>query len=395
MGIASNLLMRKNLQKKSAHATLNANDEKILWAKSAGRCQYDGCNRILYEDEKTHHIFNFAEKAHIVANSKDGPRGDNILSDKLKRDPKNFMLLCDFCHKRIDEFIAEHGIDRLIEMKQLHENRIRISTSISQSKKTNIVVFFAPIASAPIKISFEEVAPAVLENGYYPTSTDRYIDLSLKTQREDNDDEYWKQSNYELKKNFESKIKNYTSADDINHFSIFGLAPIPLLIKFGFLMGEAIPCEVYQPHRTEEKWTWKDDSNDLAFKISESTTNVSATEIAISLSISGSIPSEDIKKVIGNNIDIWELSCRSPKYDNIQSKNHLEEFKAVARELIPQILSKYKNIEKIKIFPTIPPSVAIEFGRILPQKYSPQIELYDRNNKRAGFFKTITISSNE
>ena len=65
-----------------------------LWAKSGGRCEYDGCNKLLYKDDLTSDEINRAYVAHIVAASPDGPRGDVVLSAKLVDDLSNVMLMC-------------------------------------------------------------------------------------------------------------------------------------------------------------------------------------------------------------------------------------------------------------------------------------------------------------
>ena len=63
-----------------------------LWGKSAGRCQYQGCNRPLWYDSLTKTEFNVAYIAHIIADSPKGPRGDALLSEQLKDDISNLML---------------------------------------------------------------------------------------------------------------------------------------------------------------------------------------------------------------------------------------------------------------------------------------------------------------
>ncbi|MEL6578599.1 MAG: hypothetical protein AAFQ14_02515 [Cyanobacteria bacterium J06621_12] len=66
-----------------------------LWTKSAGRCQFRGCNELLYRDNLTHAEMNKAYIAHIVADSPGGVRGDEKLSPKLAKEFSNLMLLCD------------------------------------------------------------------------------------------------------------------------------------------------------------------------------------------------------------------------------------------------------------------------------------------------------------
>ncbi len=41
--------------------------ERELWARAAGRCQFNGCNRILYRSPVTQERVNITEKAHIYS----------------------------------------------------------------------------------------------------------------------------------------------------------------------------------------------------------------------------------------------------------------------------------------------------------------------------------------
>ena len=56
--------------------------ERELWARAAGHCQFDGCNRLLYKSPVTQERINISEKAHIYAFSEAGPRGRGPLADR-------------------------------------------------------------------------------------------------------------------------------------------------------------------------------------------------------------------------------------------------------------------------------------------------------------------------
>ena len=55
----------------------------LLWGKSGGRCQYEGCSKALWRDDLTKAEFNAAYIAHIIADKPTGPRGHSELSEKL------------------------------------------------------------------------------------------------------------------------------------------------------------------------------------------------------------------------------------------------------------------------------------------------------------------------
>ena len=75
--------------------------ERELWARSAGRCEFAGCNRILYKSPVTQESVNISEKAHIYSISSSGPRGWGPFANKKGRvnEISNLILVCYDCHK--------------------------------------------------------------------------------------------------------------------------------------------------------------------------------------------------------------------------------------------------------------------------------------------------------
>lgn len=79
--------------------------ERVLWAKAAGRCQFNGCNRPLYKSPVTQEHVNISEKAHIYSFSENGPRGwGPFITNRAQiNDISNLMLVCHDCHTKIDQ----------------------------------------------------------------------------------------------------------------------------------------------------------------------------------------------------------------------------------------------------------------------------------------------------
>lgn len=82
--------------------TVSVHVQNLLWGRAAGRCQFFGCNRQLTRSPVTQETRNLAEKAHIRAFSRGGPRADNDWPSELINDVENLMLLCQDCHVTID-----------------------------------------------------------------------------------------------------------------------------------------------------------------------------------------------------------------------------------------------------------------------------------------------------
>lgn len=65
-----------------------------VWLTTGGRCACPGCSKPLWKQTITLHQMNVAYPAHIVADSAEGPRGEQVLRPRFKVDPSNIMPSC-------------------------------------------------------------------------------------------------------------------------------------------------------------------------------------------------------------------------------------------------------------------------------------------------------------
>ncbi len=99
--------------------------KRLLLARSGGFCGNPACNADLYPLFENREITNIEELAHIIGQSEDGPRGDDILSIEERDDFDNIILLCPTCHTKIDKFQHLFPVPTIREWKKSHENRIK------------------------------------------------------------------------------------------------------------------------------------------------------------------------------------------------------------------------------------------------------------------------------
>lgn len=103
---------------------------KLLCLQSGGVCAFSGCGRSLIQpgtlqDDPTV----LGEIAHIVADSRQGPRGTAALTEEERDKHTNLILLCGDHHKIIDSQPNTYSILVLRQMKADHESRIRRATT--------------------------------------------------------------------------------------------------------------------------------------------------------------------------------------------------------------------------------------------------------------------------
>jgi len=361
-----------------------------LWGKAAGRCQYDGCNKPLWLDTLTKTEFNTAYVAHIIADQPNGPRGDAVLSKKLKADISNMMLMCDGHHRLIDrEDVKGHTVERLQAMKNKHEKRIELLTSISEEKESYVLLYGANIGQQNPVINWQKASLAMTPEWYPAEKT--AIELGMKNSSfRDHETSYWGTEKEHLSRQFSGVLKNRLAIGDIGHFSVFALAPQPLLIELGRLLSDIPSAEVYQLHREPPNWIWQENPEKFDYIIREPA-KVN-TKAAINLSLSANIDNSRITSTIGRDVAIWELTIDKPNNDFLKSREQLQAFRQCFRRLLNDIKIKCGETSKIYLFPAAPVSIAVEIGRVWMPKADLPIKIYDQNSKANGFVYTFEIS---
>jgi len=360
-----------------------------LWGKAGGRCQYDGCNTQLYIDSLTKAEFNIAYIAHIVADKPDGPRGDKILSEKLKSDISNLMLLCDTHHRLVDkEKVNEHPKELLYAMKEVHEQRIELLTSIRPDKRSHIVMYGAKIGSHNSPLIYEECAMAMLPNRF--PANPRSVKIGIKNSSfEDSTEEYWRIEETNLETLFKKKVELIKDDDEVQHYSVFALAPQPLLIKLGSLLSDIYDADIYQRHREPTTWNWQEISSKDSFSFSLPD-DTSGCPVLI-ISISATINNERITSVLDGNCSIWTIEINEPHIDFIKARQQLSEFRKICRMVLDRIKAAHGEQNELRIFPAMPVSIAIELGRIWMPKADLPLIIYDQNTSNGGFIKALKI----
>lgn len=364
-----------------------------LWGKSGGRCQYEGCSKVLWMDDLTKAEFNVAYIAHIIADKPTGPRGHSELSEKLKSDISNLMLMCDEHHRLIDRIdVQGHPVERLQLMKRSHEARIELLTSLQDDKKSHVLLYGANIGEQNASLSWKKAAQAMIPI-YYPAEP-RAIELSLGNSAiEDHANEFWDTERRNLQLQFNRKIKpRVAGSGDIEHLSILAFAPIPLLIELGRLLSDIPAAEVYQLHREPPDWKWQDEPEIFQFFVVEP--RATNATVALNLSFSATIDNSRISAVFPEkDVSIWRMSIATPHNDFLKSREQLRLFRQKFRELLDRIKAYHGQDALLHVFPAVPVSVAVEIGRVWMPKADLPLCIYDQNRKLGGFSKAFSFEA--
>lgn len=362
----------------------------LLWARSAGRCEFDGCNQPLWRDGLTQLEMNFADVAHIIGDSPDGPRGDIVLSFEYRNDANNLMLMCHTHHRMIDRITRTYSVEVLRQMKKAHEARIERLTAITQDKTSHVIIYRGCVGGFQPKIDFQDALVAMNPIRYPADALP--IELGFSNSRfEDCENIYWELEGENLKRNFDHRVKPVLdSSTDRNHFSVFAFAPQPLLIKLGTLLSDIFPADVYQFHREPPSWDWQIGPEQFAYHIHEAPSRHAI--VALNLSLSATIDSQRIAATLGDQpYSEWEITIDNPNNDFLKSRAQLQLFRQEFRTLLNRIKAAHGEQSTIHLFPAVPVSVAVEIGRMRQPKADLPFLIYEQNRKNGGFLPTLRL----
>lgn len=366
-----------------------------VWMRAGGRCEYRNCNKPLWRDDLTLWRMNRAYLAHIVADSPEGPRGDPVLSEQLQSDFTNIMLLCDEHHRLIDrEGLTDHPVALLRQFKREHEERIERLTDIDVSRKTEVLTFGARINDRIALPTFDQVRVALAPERYPMSDRGIAIDLSDQEMNE-SDPGFWDWACNQIDRRLGRYIADGKgpSGVDLNHLSVFALAPIPLLIYLGNRLGDTIASDVYQRNRERQDWNWAESDDDSFAYLDSSPAlgEIPASEVAVRLCLSGTIPLAELQAVLGDDLPIYTVSIAHPRRDFLRAKEHLELFRALWSRLLANIREVHGGETVIHLFPAIPNSVAVTLGQARLPKVDPVIVVYDHNRHHGGWNHVLTV----
>jgi hypothetical protein len=363
----------------------------MLWGKAAGRCEFSGCNRELWKSPVTQEQVNLAEAAHIYAFSSDGPRGNSGIDVEKLNELDNLMLACHDCHKTMDNDGDgdRYSVELLRQWKSEHERRIDIVTGVDPKRKSHVVLYGASIGEHNKPLHFAEAAHALFPD-WYPAD-DRAIALEIIDGIEkDTTPDYWKTQRTNLETKFRLRVKERIERGEVEHISVFALAPQPLLVLLGTLMIDITRAEVYQRHREPTStWDWPPTAADIEFQISEPTSF--AGPPALVLALSAPVNDERITAVL-KDAAIWKVTVPQPNNDLIKSRQQLSKFRTVIRELVDRIKDRHGQTTPLHIFPAAGVSPSVELGRVrMPKAHMPW-KIYDQNNVLGGFVPVLEIN---
>lgn len=383
----------KKSESKISDRTVPQHTRLKLWVKAAGRCEFLGCNEPLWRNNLTLSDGNFGEVAHIIGASEDGPRGNEESADS-RIDYSNLMLLCQRCHKTIDDNPGEYTVKLLRQWKQEHERRIEIQTSYPEEIHKSTVV----LLTAKIKDRIPRINPEAYRNAMSPKyPVDEGIKIEIPDFDRHGDETEWSTYARTIERKIKTRVEEGIDEKKIKHFSVFAIGPMPLLMFLGKCIGDTIPTDLYQSHRnikdTSQTWSWQAEEQEtqIAYIVNTIKQVENSENVAIILALSDTINEDKYANFVDDTFSIYEITIENPSLHFLKSPKQLEHFSYEYRKLLNQVQATHGHRCKVFILPAVPISIAVECGRILLPTKDPEIFACEYYNED-GFRKVLKIN---
>jgi hypothetical protein len=304
--------------------------------------------------------------------------------------------LCPVCHITIDtgDGPTKYTVELLRAMKLRHERRVEMATAVAPDRTSHVVTYATSVGFHHALPSFADAREALFPDRYPESDTSELL-IELGTQinhRQDGTPEFWLAERDELSHRFNRHVRGPLQRGNLGHLSVFALAPQPLLIELGVLLGDITDISVYQRHREPQTWCWPAAGDTCDFQVHAPSTTAGVP--ALVLSVSATITSDRVSRCLGENVSIWTVTVPAPHNDVVRTRGSVAAFRATIRQVLDRIKAQHGHNAPLHIFPAVPVALAVELGRVRMPKADMPWEIYDEHQGVGGFSKAFTIDHN-
>jgi hypothetical protein len=371
--------------------TLTDAQANILWGRAGGRCSNPICTGRV-DKYKTHRIGNVGERAHLYGKKVNAARHDPNQTPKQRGSIENHLLLCQSCHKMIDDDEDQYPAELLVKWKAEHEGRVKRLLDLGmRARPTRILRMNARFGGGEgrvIPATDRAMQDAVLDRGYW-IPEESILDINVESIRRDHESSYWQLVEEEVGRQFDRHL-GHVGSQAKEHLSVFASGPIPLLILLGKLLGDTRGLHLYDWHRAEETWTWPSDNLGSLGVSVVAPPAVEGSEAVLLLGISGTPREAEVFAALGGApLPVFRLQVPEPAVGLVRTPEHLGELRKAYQAVMQDAREKLGHEGLLHVFPAAGLSAAVAFGQTILPKVGPRVVIYDYNQAAKGWIPTL------
>ena len=374
------------------------------------RCQFTGCGRDLKSHAATGSRGRFSYFAHIIAASEDGPRGHPVLSKLWASELKNFMLLCDECHRLIDKVNpAKYTVEVLQQMREDSIAEVKRLLDSLEHKPAEVIAIVGNIAGQPAQFSMDDAHEALWGQGLRSTDTKVSRYFYPGGQHHDvHSSGYWTSLFQQMKQDMpllQTLLDGTRSGAARPRLAVFPLHSTSVLMLAGRVLGDNEGTHLFQPHRNKvgsgTRWAWpKRESLPSAldkFKLEELHPHAAGQEEAILVvALTSDIVASRMPTACAQRDEFLlpTLRITGPTFDKdcMQQPQDLQMF-ALAVDAAMRKLQDDWKVRRVHLFVSAPTTAALLVGQKMQARHHADFICHEALPGAGGAYKpTIKIT---
>lgn len=369
-----------------------------LWARTAGRCTI--CGRRLLGDQRTYlHSVLLAELAHNIG-ATDGDRSPRSQENDGLDDTEaeeNLLLVCHDCHKIIDDddHIDLFPPEKLRDIKEAFERRIEMVTDHGGLTRTAALRLGSMIRGSLAMASQREIAETLLAVNYLGlVETQRSGEFTCRISGAAGGRGFWEAAQQSIDDTI-AQVRQAADSGDVEHISVFAIAPVPLLVYLGWHLDDKTPTRLFQKHRDQFiGWSWSNQDGPVDFEIVASKQDASATDVALVCALTSEV-SRAVFPSATADAPVIEVRPASepPKPTLLSHEQSLANFAEQWRAALAMAEAYFPNAKRWHLIASAPITASVEAGRAIMRDVHPPVTVYERTD--SAYQAVLTINNQD
>jgi 5-methylcytosine-specific restriction endonuclease McrA len=354
-----------------------------LWARAAGCCVL--CSATLLGSRSYLHSVPIGELAHnIGATATEGsPRG---LAEEIedRETEENLLLLCHACHRLIDDedHVPYFTPDRLRTLKKRHEDRVRVAATSGGMRRTAALRVGGLVRGVTALASPRQTADALLTDGYLGHVDSRWQgDFLCRIGGDPSRSTYWRAAQEEIDATL-GLVEQSVASGEVEHLSIFAIAPIPLLVYLGSRLDDKTDTRLYQKHRDgDQGWRWDSTAEVHDFTTNSALGAPAGGEVVLAASLTAEVQRGKLPYAL-QGLPYFEIRPVADRFGPglFSHPGTLRNFADRWRLLLAEVEGTCRSATRWHLVAAAPVTPAIEMGRAFMRGAQPPTEVYQRQN---------------
>lgn len=181
----------------------------------------------------------------------------------------------------------------------------------------------------------------------------------------------------------QSLVMSALRASPTPRIAYFGMAPIPLAVHLGSLLGGLVPVSVFQRSHRDGNWRWPDDhrTQKVWRKGLPLIARPDVGSVVLRVSSSVAIDPNLTREVVPNPLVEIDLALPDPSPDALRSEADVFEVSAAVQQALDEIAKSLPNASVVHLFAAVPGALALRIGLVINPNIHPPIQTYHFDRK--------------